>query len=415
MLDEEHAAPERDPDDDNLYILGSIGQHNVVITCLPAGRTNNNPAVAVAMQMRAMFTELRIRLLVGIGGGVPNAKDIRLGDIVVSQPENTFGGVVQYDLGKATPSGVRRTGSLDGPPKVLLSAVSGVKARKRLHKSNLSKHLSELEHIPDFQRATAGPDLLFDADYNHVGGDTCERCNTDRLIHREPRKDEDLVTIHYGTIASGDQLIRSAAERDRISNELGGVLCFEMEAAGLMNNFSCLVIRGICDYADSHKNDKWQPYAAGVAAAYAKELLSIVIPASKVGARVPVHDAIARGVEPARTEKSAQISILESPARKKRVQLDSNIEARGQPAQRPRARARPTETSKQYVTLYKAIRQEWERGEDKWNEIMESRQRNGSCNNCGFHSHWESQCRKTCGKCMTTKSICSIFVLLTTG
>ena len=48
-----------------------------------------------------------------------------------------------------------------------------------------------------------------------------------------------------------------------------------------MNDFLCLVIRGICDYADSHKNKKWQAYAAGTAAAYAKEMLS-VIPTAEV-------------------------------------------------------------------------------------------------------------------------------------
>lgn len=49
-----------------------------------------------------------------------------------------------------------------------------------------------------------------------------------------------------------------------------------MEAAGLMDNFPCLVIRGICDYSDSHKNKQWQDYAAATAAAYSKELLSVV-------------------------------------------------------------------------------------------------------------------------------------------
>lgn len=68
--------------------------------------------------------------------------------------------------------------------------------------------------------------------------------------------------------------MRNGLERDRISRELGGVLCFEMEAADLMKIFPCLVIRGICDYSDSHKNKDWQAYAAAVAAVYAKELLS---------------------------------------------------------------------------------------------------------------------------------------------
>jgi hypothetical protein len=75
--------------------------------------------------------------------------------------------------------------------------------------------------------------------------------------------------------------MKDAAERDRVSAELSGVLCFEMEAAGLMNSFPCLVIRGISDYADTHKNYQWQAHGAGTAAAYAKELLS-VIPAAEV-------------------------------------------------------------------------------------------------------------------------------------
>jgi nucleoside phosphorylase len=53
-------------------------------------------------------------------------------------------------------------------------------------------------------------------------------------------------------------------------------LCFEMEAAGLMLDFPCVVIRGVCDYADSHKNKEWQGYAALAAVAYTKELLGYV-------------------------------------------------------------------------------------------------------------------------------------------
>jgi nucleoside phosphorylase len=99
------------------------------------------------------------------------------------------------------------------------------------------------------------------------------------------------VTVHYGTIASGNQVRKDAAERDRVSAELGGVLCFEMEAAGLMNSFPCLVIRGVSDYADTHKNYKWQAHAAEAAAAYAKELLS-VIPAADVMKTRRVEEAM---------------------------------------------------------------------------------------------------------------------------
>ncbi|KAF2727467.1 hypothetical protein EJ04DRAFT_594926, partial [Polyplosphaeria fusca] len=143
--------------------------------------------------------------------------------------------------------------------------------------SKVSEHISKLERIPKFQRSKTGPDILFDAGYDHEGGQTCEKCKTDRHKDREPRDEE--VLSHYGTIVSGNQVMKNAAERDRVSAELGGVLCFEMEAAGLMNTFSCLVVRGICDYADSHMNKRWQPYAAEIAAAYAKEVLSVIPPA----------------------------------------------------------------------------------------------------------------------------------------
>ncbi|KAL7916712.1 nucleoside phosphorylase domain-containing protein [Trichoderma velutinum] len=98
------------------------------------------------------------------------------------------------------------------------------------------------------------------------------------LILRHPREeDEDDPVIHYGLIASANKLMKDAMIRDKLAAEKG-VLCFEMEAAGLMNHFPCLVIRGICDYADTHKNDEWQGFAAMMAAAYARDLLRRLIP-----------------------------------------------------------------------------------------------------------------------------------------
>ena len=95
------------------------------------------------------------------------------------------------------------------------------------------------------------------------------------MIIRAPREKEETV-IHYDTIASGNQVIKNGITRDRLSNEFEDILYFEMEAAGLMNSFPCLIIRGICDYADSHKNKKWQPFAALAAATCAKEILFLV-------------------------------------------------------------------------------------------------------------------------------------------
>ena len=127
----------------------------------------------------------------------------------------------------------------------------------------------------DFAKPDMRLDSLYDAKYDHASdNDLCSNCDDSKLVRRKSRTSEEPV-IHYGLIASGDQVMRDGATRDRLGRE-HDVLCFEMEAAGLMDSFPCLVIRGICDYADSHKNKNWQDYAAATAAAYAKELLSII-------------------------------------------------------------------------------------------------------------------------------------------
>ncbi|KAF2632495.1 purine and uridine phosphorylase [Macroventuria anomochaeta] len=290
MLDEEHL-----PHDDvssTQYTLGRIGSHNVVLACLPAGQMGIGAAAFNAGQAMSNFTSIRFGLMVGIGGGAPSAEaDVRLGDVVVSQPVRQHSGVVQYDFGKTGQGGqMTRTGSLNAPPKVLLHAVAQLRAHHYQGRDRLATHLSTFDQRPYFSREKAGPDVLFEATYHHDGGATCERCSKDHVIHRTARRADEEVTIHYGTIASGNQVIKDGATRDRLSEELGGVLCFEMEAAGLMNDFPCLVMRGICDYADSHKNKAWQPYAAATAAACAKVILSL-IPAAEVVKTAAVGEA----------------------------------------------------------------------------------------------------------------------------
>ncbi|KAE8143784.1 nucleoside phosphorylase domain-containing protein [Aspergillus pseudotamarii] len=258
MLDEKHETPPQNASDTNIYTLGRVGKHNVVIACLPDSQMGTKSAAVVATQMRSTFPTIVFTLMVGIGGGVPQATlDIRLGDVVV-----------------ATNTGFQRTGFLNTPPTILLNAIARLKANHIGEQPSFRKDVSKLNRIDTFNREVAGPDYLFSADYDHISGDTCERCDRKMLVERTQRDQEAM--IHYGTIASGNQVMRNALERDRISSELDGALCFDMEAAGLMNDFQCLVIRGISDYADSHKNKRWQGYAAGTAAAYAKELLAVL-------------------------------------------------------------------------------------------------------------------------------------------
>ena len=282
MLDERHNPLQQNSRDHNAYILGRTGNHNVVLACLPTGVPGKSSATSVADKMLLTFEGIRFGLMVGVGGGVPSKEnDIRLGDIVVSKPTGKYGGVIQYDFGKTMQEGrFKKTGSLNRPPDVLLTALANLQSKHMMEGHELAKYISKMltkypKMIDQFARPNMQQDSLYDAEYDHkIGHPTCLQCDTSRLMHREPRTSEDPF-IHYGLIASGDQVMRHGATREQLRRELD-VLCFEMEAAGLMDRFPCLVIRGICDYADSHKNKQWQGYAAAAAAAYAKELLSIV-------------------------------------------------------------------------------------------------------------------------------------------
>ena len=280
VLDEKHCQQNNSDGDTNTYTLGRIGKHNVVITCIPEGRYGTAQAGIVATHMCSTFKRLRFGLMVGIGGGAPSeGNDVRLGDVVVSQPTGVSGGVVQYDFGKAMENGVFvPTGFLNAPPSILLGAVASIKGRNQM---KLGKRISdtaqEIEEMnARFQYPGQDTDILFRAEYNHIAGegrqrDTCGSCDISKLVSRSQRQ-YDHPYIHYGIIASGNQVMKDGIKRDRISQQTGA-LCFEMEAAGLMNDFPCLVIRGICDYSDGHKNKRWQSYAALVAAIYAKDLL----------------------------------------------------------------------------------------------------------------------------------------------
>ncbi|KEQ59459.1 purine and uridine phosphorylase [Aureobasidium melanogenum CBS 110374] len=287
MLDERHPNLPFDSHDSAMYTLGCIGSHNVVIACLPAGRPGTSAATAVAKGMLEKFRRIRFGFMVGIGGGVPSSRDdVRLGDVVVSSPHMDHGGVVQYDFGKAEQGGVfRRTGSLNSPPTLLLHVVDRVRTNhergRRMYPTHMARYVEE--DMEEYTLPQHELDVLFDATYPHTGDFDCANCDRDRILHRRERNTKNTtIKIHYGTIASGNQVIKDAQTRDRIVKDLGGqVLCFEMEAAGLMNDFPCLVIRGISDYCDSHKNDGWQRYAAASAAGYARELL-LLIPSEDV-------------------------------------------------------------------------------------------------------------------------------------
>ncbi|KAK1240068.1 hypothetical protein MKX08_007510, partial [Trichoderma sp. CBMAI-0020] len=287
------------PDDDNNdYTLGRIGGHYVAITALPAYGTDT--AAAVAKDMMRSFPSIKIRLMVGIGGGAPTPKhDIRLGDIVVSIPQNGNSGVLQYDFGKTMQDQeFQMTRVLNQPPQNLLSAVNGLRTDYESQGHLLEEEIEgAFQRLPrlrqTYQRPNQSSDRLYKSDVIHPRHDdrSCSAACGDAassIVPRTMRSSDKNIIIHYGLIASANQVMKDATTRDKLALQ-NEVLCFEMEAAGLMNDFSCLVIRGICDYSDSHKNKNWQGYAAMAAAAYAKDLLNRLRPISVESSRIISH------------------------------------------------------------------------------------------------------------------------------
>ena len=304
FLDEKHKGPEYvSTNDNNDYALGRVGKHNVVISVLPNGKYGISSATGVARDMLHSFPNVRIGLMVGIGGGAPSPKhDIRLGDIVVSATSAGKGGVLQYDFGKTIQDQeFQETGVLDQPPTVLQAAMNGLVAQYKLDGHQLEETINSiLEKKPrlreDYRRPDPSTDRLYRTKVTHPLNEeagcavVCGDNQSNLIPRRERTKDEDNPAVHYGLIASANRLMKDALFRDKFAKEKD-ILCFEMEAAGLMNQFPCLVIRGICDYSDSHKNKEWQGYAAMAAAAYAKDLLCR-IPRNKVEAEKSISEQL---------------------------------------------------------------------------------------------------------------------------
>lgn len=308
MLDDRHVCLPKPPNDPNAYTLGSIDKHNIVIACLPQGEIGTNSAATIATWMISTFPSIKFGLMVGIGGGIP--PKVRLGDVVVSTPTDQYGGVVQWDFGKAEEGGkFKETGSLNKPPTLLRTALTKLITENELSGSRIPEYLDELrqkwprlESKYIWSESWIDPLSISRSPYNHGGSHNpcntlkrkAEQIDGTAIVNADQRKKRD-IHVHYGLIASGNQVIKDAKFRDDLNQRYNGkLLCVEMEAAGLMNNFPCIVIRGICDYADSQKNKDWQEHAAAVAAAFAKELLQYVQP-SEVERERPVKDIIQKG------------------------------------------------------------------------------------------------------------------------
>ncbi|KAJ2988073.1 hypothetical protein NUW58_g4165 [Xylaria curta] len=304
--------------DRNTYTTGRIGRHDVVVALLPGmGKVN---AAGVAAGLRMSFPNIKIALLTGICGGAPQTQDgdeILLGDVIIAND------VVQYDFGRRYPDHFAmredhgdRLGKPNSEIRGFLATLSTQLVIERLQQRSFS-FLRDIQGEAmrrkrrSYKYPGATQDKLFVSSYRHrhygpsqcscsrslLSSDpVCEAalsslckdtlCSDSALVPRTRLKSRQIQerggevedapspAIFMGRVASGDTVMKSGEDRDRIAREKN-VIAFEMEGAGLCDEIPCIIVKGVCDYADSHKNKDWQDFAAATAASVAKAILEI--------------------------------------------------------------------------------------------------------------------------------------------
>ncbi|PSN67547.1 ankyrin repeat protein [Corynespora cassiicola Philippines] len=279
--------PDLNSYDTNNYILGSLQGHNVVVAYPNSGVCGKTSVADVATQLHASYTSVRFNFMVGNAEGVSDTNEgIRLGDVVVGKPTAGWPGVVQHDMNeKQTERQFVRRRALDQPTSLLLTAMGKAETAAIFDESKMPRYISDIvqKDPVTFARPGLEQDIFFEPNYEHITMESeesgCVHYDPDRIRSRQPREEQDPI-VHHGLIASGHRLTCHGATRDNFAHK-HGILCFEAEANGLRDAAKYLVIRGICDYADSHRSELWHAYAAAAAAAYAKEVISFIPAVSK--------------------------------------------------------------------------------------------------------------------------------------
>ena len=311
--DDEDNAFGRAGGDANIYANGRIGNHNVVVVLLR--KMGKRAAAGTAAQIATSYTRISLALLIGVCGGIPRYKgdekedmEILLGDVIVSTK------VVEFDFGREYPDEIVSKNTEEDQPGKPNKNISNLLAALQtdIGLNNFRQKVPEyLQALRDSTRNQPErysfpgreADKLFKADYchKHQGATTCEcarwenardpvcegsrktdcaklKCDETQLQPRELGSRQQFINrpedpvFHFGAIASGDRVEKSGIDRDKYAQDFG-VIAFEMEGAGVWEELPCLIVKGVCDYADSHKNKKWQDYAAAVAAATVKAIL----------------------------------------------------------------------------------------------------------------------------------------------
>ncbi|KAJ9659610.1 hypothetical protein H2198_003023 [Neophaeococcomyces mojaviensis] len=283
MLDRKHDGYfEMVRGDDYIYIGGEINGHNVVIATWPAGQNCGVcAAAALVNQVKSRFSKIWFALLVGVAAGLPNLtsdnphrrRDIRLGDVLVCVPDKASGGIVHYDLGRYTEDGFLLNGRQAESPAIIRSAISHIDLTKKKPYKQGNEFARILATFQESQEDSvfACPSQESDQLYMYYADPTL----APKPVVREPRDESERTRVWFGNIGSGNSLMRNPRRRDEL-RDMYDLIGLEMEAAGVMNTLPTGVVRGVCDYGDGYKTKEWQPYAAAVAAVYARGILCCI-------------------------------------------------------------------------------------------------------------------------------------------
>ncbi|KAL2863155.1 uncharacterized protein BJX67DRAFT_384905 [Aspergillus lucknowensis] len=289
MLDEEHEKLPQDGRDRNVYVLGTLSRHNVVLASSPVKPKEKISTATVATNILYTFPAVTLLFSVGIAGGIPSTShDIRLGDVVIGDPSGTSGSVVKYDFGKETLHGFqRKPGNICSAPPEFAAASTIMKHDHRIRHNRIKEFIGGLwqrhPHLGEYRKPLPETDVLFLPSYDHPHGQhTCKKCDRNQTVSRLSRGPSCQPQIFYGLIASGSRIVRDGGKRDKLAAECGGPVCLDTEAHGLQG-LPSIIIRGIAHYCDAHTNNSWDGYAAAAAAAVAKEILTYIRPVGSIG------------------------------------------------------------------------------------------------------------------------------------
>ncbi|KAK1594591.1 phosphorylase superfamily protein [Colletotrichum navitas] len=295
------------------HTIGWVGNHIVVIVLLlNMGKVG---AATETARLKYIYPGLELAFLTGICGGVPSpgtANEMLLGDVVISKS------IVQYDIGRQYPGKFDRKDTVEdnlGRPnkdiRTLLivletqSALNELQQRVRQNLAHVQREAANTGYRTSYSRPSTAEDVLFEPTYSHrhraqpqcgcsnlfvcdeAISASCEelQCEAKHRVSRrrlattrgsQAEAGKSITApetrIHIGRVGSGDTVMKSGEHRDNVA-KAHGLIAFEMEGAGVWDEIPCIVVKGVCDYADSHKNKNWQDFAAAIAAATTRTLL----------------------------------------------------------------------------------------------------------------------------------------------